>query len=363
MNYFHLWFVALSCGFAIAPAAAQFPLLTGTLALELDNKSWLDGPDHDKRHDLFGFSEADVSLRLTESFLLRAVATLEPLTDPHPQSNRAFQNEDVRWKDVYFQYDDKTMGFRGGRITANFGSAWYAAPGLDATTLAEDYAIWDRMGASAWYRQRSDSFGTMTFSASTFSLDTSALSASWLNTRHRRTREQGGPSNTGSPTSFAVSVDGSSIRSLPGLSWQLALLKQDVDFRVDSTGQRDYHVTDEKGAAANIQQMLKMGDRIESSTLVEAAYLKDRSGVPGASARYLSVGETLRFGQWYAQAALTVRWLESELAQPSRDFLQAFTAGYNFTDRLLLDAGWRKTSISSTANENLRVRIRYVIAF
>lgn len=350
--------------FSVAPAVAnQFPTLTGTLALELDNKSWLGGPDHGKRNDLFVFSEADISLRLTENFSLRAVATLEPLTDPHPRSDRAFQNEDVRWKDVYIQYDDKTTGFRGGRITANFGSAWYAAPGLDATTLAEDYAIWDRMGASAWYRQKSEHFGTTTFSTSIFSLDTSALSASWLDTRHRRTRAQGGPSNTGSPTSFAISVDGSNIRHLPGFSWQLALLKQDVDFRVNSNGMRDYRVTSEKGAVANIQHVLKINDRIESSTLVEAAYLKDKAGVPGASGRYLSLGETLGFGQWYVQAALTVRWLESGLEQASRDTLKALTVGYNFTDRLLLDAGWRKTSISSSKNDNVRIRIRYVIPF
>ena len=84
---------------------------------------------------------------MTENWLVRAIVTLEPLADPYPDKNRAFENEDVRWKDVFIQYDNGVAGFRGGRITADFGFAWYGAPGLEATTLAEDYAVWDRMGA------------------------------------------------------------------------------------------------------------------------------------------------------------------------------------------------------------------------
>jgi hypothetical protein len=349
---------------SVASALAnELPDVSGSLALELNHKTTDRKPSGDRRNDLYGFAEADVLFRLNQHVSMRAVATFEPLTDPHPLADRVFQNEDVRWKDVYVQYDDGVMGFRGGRITANFGRAWYAAPGLDATTLAEGYAIWDRMGISTWYRLKTIGLGTTTLGATLFSMDTSPLSASWRNTRKRRTPEQGGLSNTDAPSSIAVSLDGSDIAALPGFTWQLAALEQKVDFRIDSAGQRSDHVADEKGVTAGIQQILRLADRLESTTLVEASYLKDKGGIPAASGHYLTVGETLRFGQYHVQAAYTVRWLDNASAEPARDSLLALTAGRKFTDHLSLDARWRKTRISAATEDDFRLRLRYVIAF
>lgn len=364
MNRARFWLVALVGTVPFASALAnEFPALSGTLVLELDQKNWLQGPYYNNRNDLFGFAEANVSLRLSERFSMRAVATLEPLTDPHPQADRAFQNEDVRWKDVYAQYDDGVFGVRAGRITANFGVAWYAAPGLDATTLAEDYAVWDRMGVSTWYRLLNDHLGTTTISAALFSLDTSALSASWLDTRQKRSRDQGGPSNTAAPQSFALSINGTDIRGLPGFLWQVAVLRQKVDFLTDASGSRVDRVADEKGAVASIQQTIRIAERIETVTLGEVAGLNDRGGIPGASGRYLTVGETLRYGQWYASTALTTRWLESVSPASARDTLLTFSTGYDLTERLLLDAGWRRADYSASTYDDIRVRLRYLVVF
>ncbi len=349
---------------SFSPAKADdFPTLNGSLALELNNRTTWVGPKNTQRNDLFLFAEADTALKLNKNWLFRAIVTLEPLTDPYPEKNRAFENEDVRWKDVFIQYDDGIVGFRGGRITADFGYAWYGAPGLEATTLAEDYAIWDRMGASGWYRLQSNTFGSTTISAAFFSLDTSPLSASWLNTRRQKSAARGGPSNTDSPTSVAVSLYGTDIPRLPGFSWQLALLRQQVDFVTDNTGQRNYLVADEKGFSANLRQTIKLDNGIESTTVGEVVYLKDRGGIPGASARYLVVGETLKYGRWRAQTALTTRWLDGPSTCSSRDRLFALTAGYDFTDRWSCDAVWRNAKVFGDMADSFRVRLRYQLPF
>ena len=343
--------------------AEDFPALNGSVVLELNNRTTWVGPNRAQRDDLYLFAEANTALQLTESWLIRAIITLEPLIDPYPYKNRAFEDEDVRWKDVFIQYDNGVAGFRGGRITADFGFAWYGAPGLEATTLAEDYAVWDRMGASGWYRLQSDTFGSTTVSASMYSLDTSLFSASWLNTRRQKTASRGGPSNTDSPTSFAVALYGTDIPRLPGLSWQLALLRQQVDFITDSSGQRVYSVADEKGASANLQQRIAFDNGIDSTTVGEVVYLKDKGGVPGASGRYLIVGETLKYGRWRAQTALTTRWLDGASADSSRDRLFALTAGYDFTDRWSCDAVWRQAKVFGETADSVRVRLRYQLPF
>ncbi len=344
--------------------ADEMPWVAGNIGFELNDRTTSQKSGDTWRNDFYAFVEADVSIYPSKRWTIRAVATLEPLTDPRPRDNRAFENEDVRWKDVYAQYEGGPLGFRAGRITANFGTAWYAAPGLDATTLAEDYAIWDRAGASIWYRLESDSFGTTTIGASLFSMDTSELSQSWRNTRHQKTRERGGVSNTGSPSSFALSVDGVDIQGLQGFSWSLAVLQQSVDFYVDSTGQRVNRTAYERGVTAGFQKTLKVTNRLESTTTGEIAYLKNRGGVPGASGQYLTVGETFSYGQAFVQAAVTARRLDGPAAADSNDSLVTLTAGYNLSERLLLSAGWRRAAeVFDSREDNLRVRLRYAVPF
>lgn len=348
--------------------------LSGSLALELNDRTTIPASTHHSRVDIFGVAEADVAVKFTERWSARAVATLEPLADPDPREDRSFENEDVRWKDVYVQYDDGVFGLRGGRITANFGQAWYAAPGLDAATLAEDYAIWDRMGASAWYRFQATALGDITLGAALFSLDTSELSRSWHNTRSQKSRQSGGVSNTGAPLSYSLSLDGSVVPGLPGFSWHLAVLRQQVDFVVDGTGQRVDDVADEKGVVAGIQQKIRITDRLESISLLEAAHLDDKSGVPGAWASYVTLGETLRWGKYYGQLAYTVRRSEVQIIGESgasigmssnarSDTLVGLTVGYQFTDALSFDAGWRRTRVDSATEEQVRARLKYVMRF
>lgn len=342
-------------------ARAQSPtLFSGTLTLELNDR--VSSTDPGTRNDLYGLVEANVWMHLSPQVAIQAVATLEPLADPEPLRDRIFEHEDVRWKDVFIQYDNGTFGARAGRLTANFGTAWYAAQGLDARALAEDYVVWDRMGASGWYRFKPDGGGTLTLGSSWFFTDTSKLSESWRNTWHRRKQEHGGVSNTGKPESWTVSIEGSEHPGLPALNWHVALRRQAVDSRRDALGNQTRDVADEHGAVASLQNVFSLGQTLRFTALAEAALLSNRGGVPGASARYLTLGGTFGFGPWSLQLATTERWRRGNTVSED-DNLVSVTLGYKFSDHLLVDAGWRKTRIGSADEDQVRARLKYVLAF
>jgi hypothetical protein len=163
---------------APAYASADGEAIRATWLLELQALQTRAPAREQYRLDVFATAEGDVTVALAPNWALRAVATVEPLTDPKPQDDRFFADEDGRWKDVYLEYSAGVHGVRAGRISAPFGQAWWAAPGLDATTLAEDYALWDRAGVMGWHRFAPTAAGAVTFSAAMYRIDTSWLSRS-----------------------------------------------------------------------------------------------------------------------------------------------------------------------------------------
>lgn len=345
---------------SLSAQAEPTPRVSGSLTMELNDR--VTNTDPGSRNDLYGLLEANVWLHLSEHIALQAVATMEPLADPEPLRDRAFEREDVRWKDVFVQYDNGSLGLRAGRLTANFGTAWWAAPGLDARALAEDYVVWDRMGASAWVRFKPAGVGNFTLGTSWFATDTSKLSESWRNTWHRRMPKQGGVSNTGKPESWTLSLEGSDHPALPGLSWHLAVLRQQVETRNNGLGVQTTNVADEKGSVAGVQKVFALTEKLRFTALGEAARLANRGGVPDAVARYVTLGGTLDYGPWSLQLASTERWRRGNTVRED-DNLVAVTLGYQFTERLLVDAGWRQLRIASANEDNVRVRLKYVLPF
>lgn len=333
--------------------------ITGTLALELNDINRVQSNYLANRNVFSFFAEADLSAHLSDTVLLRAVGTYDPVTDPRPNSNRFLQDQGFHAKDIYVQYDDGTTGGQLGRITANFGTAWYLAPGLKATLLAEDYAIWDKFGASGWVRHRFGDFGEIKIGAAAFFLDTTALSGSLLGGRHRKAAWMGGPSNTGIPNSFNLSLDGSNIPSLPGFSWHSALLDQAVDFRLDGNGNQ-IPGRDERGVVVGIKQGLDLTDTVRSTTLMEVVRFEDKGGTPGQARTYLTVGDTLNSGPWRLEGTATLRATERPRSGTIVDDLITASIGYDLS-QAAVDLGWQQAMFGTQVEDVIRLRLRYML--
>ena len=352
----------ISLTYSTEVSANDDPFITGTLSLEGHN-DWRYHANYIRnRNDTWGFGEADITAHFSDTIIFRAIGTYDPVNDFHPDHDRFMADNGFHAKDIYFQYDDGTIGGQFGRITANFGSAWWQAPGIKATSLAEDYAIWDKWGVTGWYRFRLGEMGEVKAGASAFFLDTTILSSSAFGGRHRKTRWYGGPSNTGKPNSFNVSLDGSNIPALPGLSWHAAFLYQSADFRLVN-GNPTTNVRDEKGQVLGLTETLNLTDAIKSTTLAEAVRFEDKGGNPGTGRTYLTLGETLALGGWHLTGAATMRATDRPSNGTVVDDLITAGFGYDFSNGVSVDLGWQEATFANQTDDTVKVRVRYVLPF
>ena len=354
---------AYTAGHSINTYANGLDFISGTLTNDLHDISRTSSNSLGNRSNVNASIEANIIAKLTDRITFHAIGAYDQVKDPRPSSDVYIRGHGLRAKDIYFQYDDGAFGGQLGRITANFGTAWYLAPGLKATLLAEDYAIWDRFGASGWVQNHLGAFGDIKIGGSVFFLDTTSLSGTALGERHRKTEWNGGPSNTGSPDSFSVSGDGSNIPSLPGFTWHAAALYQSVDFRTDSNGNRLPDSRDELGFVVGISQTVDITKSLQSTTLIEAVRFENKAGGPNVGRTYLTIGDALKYGSWRIEGTGTLRSTSQPGTGTISDHLITASVGYDFTKALSLDLAFQQAQAGSLYEDMVRLRLRYMLGF
>ena len=346
------------------PANADgLDFISGSYTNELHNINRTGSNYLHNRDNLNLISEAIINVNFSDKFLFHAVGTYDQVKDAQPNRDTYLQGHALRTKDIYFQYDDGKYGGQLGRITADFGTAWYMTPGLKATILDEDYAIWDKFGVTGWVRQNLGALGDVKVNASSFFLDTTSLSSTAFGERHRKTDWYGGPSNTGMPNSFSLSFNGSNIPAMPGFTWHIAALDQAVDFTIDANGNRLPTSRDELGFAVGASQAFNITDNLRSTTLAEVVRFQNKGGVPNVGRTYSTIGEALTYGKWRLEGTATLRSTDQPGTATITDNLITASIGYDFTKALSLDLGYQHAQFGSQYEDDVRSRLRYVILF
>ena len=311
--------------------------ISGSYTNELHNINRAGSNYLHNRDNLNLISEAIINVNFSEKFLFHAVGTFDQVKDAHPNRDTYLQGHALRTKDIYFQYDDGKYGGQLGRITADFGTAWYLTPGLKATILDEDYAIWDKFGVTGWVRQNLGALGDVKVNASSF--------------------------NTGMPNSFSLSFNGSNIPAMPGFTWHIAALDQAVDFTIDANGNRLPTSRDELGFAVGASQAFNITDNLRSTTLAEVVRFQNKGGVPNVGRTYSTIGESLAYGKWRLEGTMTLRSTDQPGTATITDNLITASIGYDFTKALSLDLGYQHAQFGSQYEDDVRSRLRYVILF
>lgn len=98
---FRIISVAVTCAvlglaFPDAGAAESTPRIEGAVAIEIQNDWNYESDGRDNEHNqLFTKIEPEATLRLVPGLSLFAHAVVEPVRDPGPSKNRAFEDEGV----------------------------------------------------------------------------------------------------------------------------------------------------------------------------------------------------------------------------------------------------------------------------
>jgi hypothetical protein len=232
-------------------APRNYPYLKGEITTEFhyDNISGADDAATGGS-DAYNKTEAEIGAYFNRFFSIQTTLKYEPVRDRNPGEDRFFEDHGLYAEQLYAQLNLAPFTIIAGKYDPAFGKAWDITPGLYGTDMNEDYQITERVGGAVSVEREHTAIGTVKVTAGVFYADTSVLSDSAFTSRGRTHHLDGGLSNTGTPDSLALAMEGSELPGLPGVSYNLGYVHQaagvdDIDdqngFVFGVNGERKYN--------------------------------------------------------------------------------------------------------------------------
>lgn len=343
---------------AAAPAIAaeekeEQRWITGSISVELENDTTVSSEDPDGEiNDLNATIEPGVTVHFTPEFSFTAHAVFDAVRDPDPGKNRYLDGHGLYLDELHLDYETDQFSLIGGKFTPNFGKAWDEAPGVFGSGMAEDYELAERIGFGGSYTYESEKVGKHSLSTSLFFLDTSPLSGATITSRPRNFKSDGGPSNTETPISVAVALDGT-LPAPTGLAYHLAFVNQ-------AEGEGD--TADERALAFALARGFKAGD-VEITPLVEYVHLWNADAVKDQSRDYVTVALGLGWQNWNTAAVYTRRDSDFIASEDMNDSLFQLSAGYEFPFGMTVDLGWQVLVEENITSHTIGTLLAYNLDF
>jgi hypothetical protein len=338
----------------------SYPRIHGVVLVELQNDSTFGSEDSEReQNDLYLTIESTLSAVFTPHLSLEAGLVFEPVFDPESGSNRWLGDQGLYLEALFLAWQSERLGLRAGKFNPDFGFAWELAPGVFGVDFAEDYELTERIGLGGFVELGNDRVGSHALGADLFFLDHSALSDSLVKKRGRTRLSNGGPSNTGKLESFSLTLQGSEIPWLSGLTYNVGFASQ----RAGRGGrsERDY--------VAGLTYAFRLFADLDSELLAEYAYLDNANG-EAEDRQYLTLSSAIYRGGWNFAVSCTLRERDVATDGEIRDSLFQVSTGYTFPLRegasfgeLGIDVGWRLAREEGVRSHGFGALLAYAIAF
>jgi hypothetical protein len=366
------WASALGGALAASSSAVlaqDYPVLKGEVELGVQFDHAFDADAGGQAHlsDLYADSGAALALEFSPALSIQSGLVLEPVRSL--TEDRYFDDQGLYVEELFLNYERDWLSVRGGKFNPNFGVAWDRTPGLYGTDFAEDYEITEQVGFGGALRLETAKFGKHELGAAVFFADTSFLSDSVftrpsasdpdVDRPGRLRKRNGGPGNTESLESYAISLDGGEFPLVPELKYHLSHIRR-------AAGATERY--DEKGYAAGVEFALDLGGEASLNPIVELAWF-DHFGGQNQDALYLTWGAELALGQWSLAFSRTGRRLDEPddgsgpLGGNTHDRLIQLSVGYQFDNGLGLGAGVKNERVQGVDTNFVGLLVTYNFDF
>jgi len=209
----------------------------------------------------------------------------------------------------------------------------------------------ERIGLGAEYTLDAGDAGKHKLSASTFFDDTSFLSDSLGSSRGPKQLTSGGASNTESFESFAVALEGSELKTLPGFTYKLGLLHQARG--VDG-------VADENGVLFAATRSHDLGDGESLTWVGEVAPFWNFEGTDD-NIVYSSAGLVYQSGRWTTVLSGTYRRRDLVCGGTFNDYSVQTSLDYDFGNGISLAVAHEFLRNENVRSRRIGIRLSKVI--
>lgn len=355
--------MAVAATLAVPPSAVADEgdrRISGEIAVEVQNDHVHQTEDGSEANDLYTKIEMLTNLRIGGGLSVRTGLKLEPVQDPLPGRDRAFDDHGLFAETLQLVYEGENWLIHAGKFTPAFGLDQGLFPGLYGDTFAETYELVERVGVGAetsWAIQDTASFNLQ---AAIFKRDTSALGESLLTTRSRLRESAGGPGNTSGLESFNAALDVTGIAAAPGLALRASLLRQargagDTDDQWAYSLGGFYEIDLRDGMV-----LVPMIDYVHSD---DAIGIQSPVSVGGATEHYLTAGLGLASGPWNGAIAGGLRWDTQPGLPDSEDGFVQVSAGYDFENGIGVQLGWLYLDQADVSIQAVGAKVSYGLEF
>ncbi|MEQ8194235.1 MAG: hypothetical protein RIB59_07080 [Rhodospirillales bacterium] len=376
------WFCLVSClGTPVSVFAQDFvfaPKLEGELVVEIQNDRFFkSAASGNKINDLFTTTEPLLKFSLTPCLSVTAHGVLEPVKDPKPGDDRAFNAHGLFMENLYAALHRPSFSIKVGKFTPNFGKAWDVAPGIcgthaqgfqndwdiDAgiygTDFTEDYEFTERVGIELGWVHNSATFGDHRITASSYFQDRSFLSQSLFANRGQTRASTGKPGNTADLSSFALALDGS-FRQRPEFRYHLGYTDM-AKGEGNTSRQRGYLATLKYNAAAGPLKLFPM---------FEYAYFDGWDGTDNQTRSYITGMLRTVWKEWSLVLSYTDRTTDPAGGEDIGDNLFQASVGYDFGCKVFAkngclhaEAGYRYAEEESIKSHAVGILLVYSFSF
>ncbi len=281
--------------------------------------------------NLVNTTDITTTLRFAPRLAIYSDITLDQINGPNPGSDSWLGEEGVFSSSLFLQYSNQVVTLGGGQFTPDFGIANALAPGIYGGDFVGDYSFDDQLGFFGGLEFGQEQIGRHFVNASVFTVDRTGLSNSLFTRRGKTQASAGGPGNTGSLDSFAISYNGMDVPifSMPILQYQLGFISQAPG---EGNTARQYGYV--AGLAATIPfnryALATTKSRYNAlQPLIEYAHFDNWTGFDGAKADYLTLGLQYFQGDWDVNVSTTLRDTSGVPGQADEDdYLVQASIGY-----------------------------------
>jgi hypothetical protein len=340
-------------------APKTYPYLSGDISVEFYFDATIDADNPDaKGNDAYNTTEMTTEAHFSPRFSVLSHLVLEPVRDRLPGDDRYFEDHGLYVEELYGKLNFDPVQLFAGKFDAAFGRAWDDAPGIYGTDIAADYELTERIGAGFSFQRDDTVIGTAKLLASVFHADTSVLGRSAFTSRGEAYLVDGGLSDTGDFSSFAVSLEGEKLPGLSGISYNLGFVHQ-----AGSVEDLD----DQNGVVFGLQAE-RSYNGVAFKWIAETAYFDYggdvyAAGDPALFADklwYRTLGVEAKMGKYHAAAVYATRDADLFDGTHFDDVQYQLSAGIDLGENWTLDIGYK--FLNAQAEESHTVGLMLVKA-
>lgn len=355
--------MALLAAAMLAPAAAAdekpaYPAVSGAVAIEVQNDWATDSEDPAAEFNtLFTKIEPSLSVAFTKELSANMQLTFEPVQAPTVGGeDQFFDNQGLYVEVLTLNYDAQRFSLYGGKFAPNFGIAHQAAPGIYGTDIAEEYEKAERIGFGGSFTMPTGGLkiGAHTVSASTFFLDTSGLAESAFTRRTKSRQGDGGASNTGDLSSYAVGLDGGDFPGAPGLRYHLGYIHE---------RQGAGNTADQHSVAVAAEYAIPVSQEVTITPLIEFVRETGSEATANQDRTYLTGALAVAYGNWNLALAATDRHTDAADGTDETNTRFQVSAGYAFDNGVGVNLGWMRDRTGGTRTDTFGALLTYEIEF